>query len=91
MSKGEANVENKDSYVIVNVDPKRVNDFKSKDSSQFKKLYSDYAKKKYNIGTVDCFTFAMDFLNNRLKGDLKQKPHGESNDERFEDLKKDRN
>ncbi|WP_294310429.1 hypothetical protein [uncultured Chryseobacterium sp.] len=91
LSKGEANVESKDSYLIVNVDPERVGDFKSKDSSKFKKLYEEYAKKNYKIGIVDCFTFAMDFLNNRLKGDLKQKPQGKDNDERFEDLKNNKN
>ena len=38
----------------------------------------------------DCFTFAMEILNDRLQGDLKRNPEGDDNDERFEDLKKDR-
>jgi len=42
-------------------------------------------------GSLDCFTFAIDFLNGKLDGDLKRKPEGEDDDERFEDLKKGRN
>ncbi|KUJ55321.1 phage tail protein [Chryseobacterium aquaticum] len=82
-------------YIIVNINPDKVEDFSSKNSEKFKKLLKEYKKKKYgnkySEGQVDCFTFAIDFLNGRLDGELKPNPEGKDNDERFEDLKKDRN
>jgi len=87
----EAEINGVKNYVILNIDPDRVDDFKTKNSKKFQDLYDIYAKKTYGYNKktkeeVDCFTFAMDFLNNKLQGDLKRKPEGSNNDERFEDL-----
>jgi dTDP-4-amino-4,6-dideoxygalactose transaminase len=86
----EFNVENKDSYIIVNVNAKAVKNLTYNATSQRDKYQKAYNKKKYKTGEVDCFTFAMEILNDRLAGDLKPNPIGEDNNERFDDLKKGR-
>uniref|UniRef100_A0AAU6WMY7 Uncharacterized protein n=1 Tax=Chryseobacterium endophyticum TaxID=1854762 RepID=A0AAU6WMY7_9FLAO len=87
-NKENINVENKDSYIIVNINEDAVKKVTKNANSEQKKYQEAYDIKKYKLGSVDCFTFSMDILNNRLQGDLKQKPQGNDNDERFEDLKK---
>ncbi|WBX98241.1 hypothetical protein [Chryseobacterium gambrini] len=91
----EADKKGLSNYIIVNINKDKVEDFNSKNSEKFKALLKEYKKKKYgnkhSEGQVDCFTFAIDFLNGRLDGDLKPKPEGKDNNDRFEDLKKDRN
>ena len=89
-SKKIINVENRDSCIIVNVNEDAVKNVIKNASSEQNKYQDIYDKKKYKLGSVDCFTFAMDILNNRLLGDLKRNAEGEDNDKRFEDLKKGR-
>ena len=84
-------VQDNDSYILLKINAKKAKSFGSVDSAAYKELLQDYVDLQYNVGSIDCFSLAMDLLNDRLDGDLKRKPEGKDNYERFKDLKKDRN
>ena len=99
----EGAIKGKKNYIITTVDPVKVENFDQLFKDAVKdyqgKAYNRYGddkhdqkRKKYSNGKGDnvirdCFSFALDFLTNRLGAeDLKRKPTGDDNDHLFDDL-----
>lgn len=70
-------------YIIINVKEDLVAKINSSKIDDYEKIWK---KKKYKVGDVDCFSFAMFILKGELQGDMKSEPEGKDNEARFSDL-----
>ena len=99
---GTFDVGDEKSYIIINIkaSDKILKGLSSRDSALFKNLNEIYggltydevpSKKDYpeiaKYGKVNCFSFAMYILNDKLGGKLKRNPEGETYEDKFDDLK----
>ncbi|WP_394666756.1 hypothetical protein [uncultured Chryseobacterium sp.] len=99
----EGAIKGKKNYIITTVDPVKVknfdklfkaalNDYQDKAYNRYGDDKQNQKRKKYSNGKQDnvirdCFSFALDFLTNKLDAeDLKRNPTGDDNNGRFDDL-----
>lgn len=73
-------------FIIIKINPDAVTTFDKSHKEAMRTYRKRWGNEKYNVGTVDCFKFAMYILGDQFQGDINRNPVGDENEERFSDL-----